>query len=352
MKKVLIIFFFLIFSSHLPAQILLDPYDIYYGRQPSARAEAMGRGMVANSSNEFASFYNPASSSFTHGINFNFSHSTKYYNDKNANFNYEGVSYDLKKGRGNIGLSRYYMGAGNELNGDNFNYTFYTINYSRHVIYGFYAGANLNIINSHIPGYESHRGYILPENVTAASVDIGAIKTFNLTGKSFRGLLHEINLGASVTNVSFTVLQSFFGRQNLPVLLRVGGAYNVRFYNFMPTDNEKGVPGFTYKLNLLVHLEMEKELRYDNHDIYKAGAEATIYEILSLRGGFYSNWYSGGYKYNYFTYGAGINIPINKLTHGDYPFGISIDYANMKQPATRDYGRFNILSMKLNWIPD
>lgn len=351
MKKILIAFFILIACSNLSAQFL-DTYDIYYGRQPSARAEAMGRGMVANPSNEFASFYNPASSSFTHGININFSHSAKYYNDKNANFNYEGVSYDLKKGRGNIGLSRYYMGAGLRRNGDNYSFTFYTFNYSRHVIDGFYAGANLNVINSHIPGHRSYPTNIDPENVMAASVDIGAIKAFNLTGKSFRGLLQGITLGASVTNLSFTVLQSYFRRQNLPVLLRVGGAYNARFYNFRPTDNERGAPDFTYKLNLLVHLEMEKELRNDNLDIFKAGAEATIYEILSLRGGVYSNWYSGGNKNTYFTYGAGINIPINKLTHDDYPFKISVDYANLQHPSSYDYGRFNVISMKLNWIPD
>lgn len=351
MKKVLIyikllLFSFLFQQSNLPAQGILTPYDIYYGRSPSAKAEAMGKGMVANPSNDFASFFNPASSSFSKGLDLSvsFSHSNR------RNYNYEGINYKFKNSGGILGINRYYIGMGlSEDRSNNVNYTFYTLNYSNEVADGLFAGANLNLINTYIPGHQSYPSNVIPENIMSASIDIGAIKTFDLSGKASPDKKQMITLGASITNLTFTIMQDyFFGRYNLPVLLRAGGAYNIDVLKSGSARNDL----FASMLNVLVHGEYEKELRHDDLDILKGGLEIKIYEILSLRGGIYGEWRAGGSWNNYFTYGAGLNIPINKLTHGDYPFKLVIDYVNLKHRPRTNLGNFSIVSIKLNWVPE
>lgn len=350
MKKVLIcitllVFSFLFLHADLSAQGILTPYDIYYGRSPSAKAESMGKGMVANPSNEFASFFNPASSSFLKGLDL----SASFSHNNRRNYNYEGINYKFKNGGGSLGISRYYIGMGlNEDRSDNVSYTFYALNYSNEVADDLFAGANLNLINSYIPGYQSYPSNVIPENIMSASIDIGAIKTFDLSEEKSPERKQMITLGASITNLTFTIMQDyFFGRYNLPVLLRTGGAYNIDILKSGSARNDL----FASMLNLLVHGEYEKELRYDDLDLLKGGLEIKIYEILSLRGGIYGEWGTGGYWNNYFTYGAGLNIPINKLTHGDYPFKLIIDYVNLKQSPRTNSSKFSVVSIKLNWIP-
>lgn len=350
MKKVLIytplfLFSFLLLQSDLSAQGWLTAYDIYYERSPSAKAESMGKGMVANPTNEFASFFNPASSSFSKGLDL----STSFSHNHRRNYNYEGINYKLKNGGGSLGISRYYIGMGlNEDRSENVSYTLYALNYSTEIVNDLFAGANVNLINTFIPGYQSYMSYIAPENIMSASIDIGAIKTFDLSEKTSPDRKQMITLGASITNLSFTVLHDyFFGRYSLPVLLRAGGAYNI---DVLKSDSHNDP--FASMLNLLVHGEYEKELRHDNLDVLKGGLEIKVYEILSLRGGIYGQWYAGGSWNNYFTYGAGLNIPINKLTHGNYPFKLVIDYVNLKQSPRTNSSKFSVVSIKLNWIPE
>lgn len=345
MKKIFICLFILLCFSNLYAQYYYNPYTIYYDRQPSARAEAMGRGQVANASNDFGAFYNPASTYFSKGLTANVSFSDKLYSNTDAKYNYQGVNYNLGYS-GSIGLSRYYMGVGDtEPDGDRFSYTLYTLNYSRPVVNNFFAGVNLNIISTHFPARGPYSRYVTPENILDASIDIGALKKFELSNK--RNESQTLTFGASITNVSFTMVQSeFIGRTNLPVLLRAGAGYNAKFFqnNIIPGGNA---------VSFIANGEYEMELRHNNLNIFKGGGELTLYDILSLRGGVYAELYRRNNWQTYFTYGAGLNLPINAFTHGDLPFKVGIDYVNLKHPTpySEYYDNFNVISMKINWIP-
>jgi len=80
--------------------------ELYVARQPSPRAEAMGRGLAADVQNDFGSFYNPALTSNEDGLKLNTSFSNKYYGNDSAFFNYFGASYKLRN-VGTFGLSKY-----------------------------------------------------------------------------------------------------------------------------------------------------------------------------------------------------------------------------------------------------
>ena len=78
MKRIIIILF--IFSSILTAQ----DYDesaswIFFGRQPSAKTESMGRIVALDYDNNFLTQSNPASLISSKGISLFYSQSSKYY---------------------------------------------------------------------------------------------------------------------------------------------------------------------------------------------------------------------------------------------------------------------------------
>jgi hypothetical protein len=347
MKKILILILLLFVFSDLSAQFL-DGYDIYYGRQPSAKAEAMGRGLVANPSDDFASFYNPASTSFSEKIDVNFSLSDKYFSIEDASFNYEGINLNLKNW-GNIGISRFYMGSKDIFNDyvdDDLSFTLYTLNYSRHIANNFFGGVNVNLINSHISQYMLHIGRIASENVMSASVDVGALKKIEFEKGPFENTSQMITLGAAIINVSnSTVHTRYYPYQNqIPIIGRIGGGYTFKILRNSFIDN-------TNALNLFVNLEYERELKRGRVNFYKLGGDATLFELLSLRGGvYYAHSYSKGDFY--YTGGLGINIPFSKLTDGKYPFKLSIDYIGLKQKRNSDgsYDISHIVSMKLSMV--
>ena len=87
--------------------------ELYIARQPSPRAEAMGRGHVADNQNDFGSFYNAALTSLSEGLTVNTSFSHNYFFTDSAFYNYIGASYNLK-GIGSFSLSRYHFNYGQE----------------------------------------------------------------------------------------------------------------------------------------------------------------------------------------------------------------------------------------------
>jgi hypothetical protein len=89
------------------------------------------------------------------------------------------------------------------------------------------------------------------------------------------------------------------------------------------------------------------------------GCEATVFEILALRiGYYYETWDDLGYENNYdakkdFTYGVGINVPFEKITKNNLPLNIKIDYTNLKQPGVNvnydNVDNFNNVGLSVNY---
>lgn len=355
MKKIFICIPLLLSFSVSFAQIIdnpLSPYYIYFGRQPSAKAEAMGRGLVTNPSNEFSSFYNPASSSLSEGLTVSFSTSSKYYLDTSANYNYKGLNYNIKD-IGTFGVSRYHIGTGYDMEiGDGFNYNLYTINYSRKITGDFYGGININFLNAHIPFLPVvGAGSSQDNDPVGVFADIGFLKIFKMKKPMPGNTSHEIILAASIVNITSSTIDIGY-KKDIPVIIKVGAGQN---FNFLQNTLIKN----SNLLKIFSQIEFEHELRGGNISIFKAGADATLYGIFSLRAGLHhlvKN--SSNPSQTHLTYGFGLNIPVNDLTNGKYPFKINIDYVDLKEAATSqdfiyyNYGNFNVVSMKLSWLPE
>lgn len=357
MKKIFICIPLLFFYSLSFSQSITEPSGIYLTLQPSAKAEAMGKGLVANQTYDFGTFYNPASTSLSEGLILNASISNKY-SGENAKFNYQGASYNFKKA-GSGAISRYYLGSGPDNNynidGDIFNFTLYTLNYSREVLNDFFVGVNLNLITSHTPEFNSFfYGISSAKNTSTGSFDLGILNRIVLKKPAAGNTSQAVMLGASFANVSGSSIKVFGSKRKLPRIFKAGASYDIKLFKNNLIKN-------TNAIGLFAHIEFEKEMEFDRADILKAGNEITLFDILSLRTGVYyidkSSSRSGDV---YFTYGAGLNLPVNNFTDGKLPFKLNIDYVNLKHLEKDsdfyiqdyyNYENFNVVSMKLSWLP-
>ncbi len=174
--------------------------ELYLYRQPSAKAEAMGRAMVANTNGDFGSYYNPALTSLSSGLILNASYSSPYYLADKSSFNYFGIGYTDKK-IGSFSLSRYHWTLGEKIiitnetgaeigesEGD-LTSSLYTLNYSREIIRDFYAGVNLGIANMNFP----ETGNEPSSSGNAFTLDLGLLKKFEILSPSNKNLLLIIN---------------------------------------------------------------------------------------------------------------------------------------------------------------
>lgn len=146
--KTVWLFFFVILSNNLYSQETYEN-NMYFGtlatlyvyHTPSAKAEAMGRGQVANNSGDYGAYYNPALTSLSSGVKFNYSY-TEVGRAKPSLHYYE-ASYSNKK-FGSIGLSAYHYSkdqqniyAFKDKYSGGYYDAIYNLNYSREVLKGF-----------------------------------------------------------------------------------------------------------------------------------------------------------------------------------------------------------------------
>ncbi|MHA2012084.1 MAG: hypothetical protein ACTSWG_06965 [Candidatus Helarchaeota archaeon] len=201
--------------------------ELYFGRQPSARTEAVGRCGVAIMGDVFSSFYNPAGFSFNNGLSLSGSYAEPYYLLQNANYNFIGINYDFKN-YGNIGLSRFRFNYGGiEYNGDTDSdfISMFILSYAFKPTKDFSLGFNIDLIQkkSFQRSFYAYR-VIYP-------VDVGLLKVFKFRGR--KGINQRILIGASLFNINCAKI-GFEGQKNaLPVIFRLGGSYKLSLYKKM-----------------------------------------------------------------------------------------------------------------------
>lgn len=347
--------------------------EFFLGRQASARAESMGRGMSAVTGDALSFYYNPAGTASTKGLNLFGSFAQPYYYLEDAKYNFFGASYSIEK-YGTAGLSRDYFDYGyengiiitdefgNYVRTDNFDpdITGYRLNYSIEAVKDLFVGANLNLLQLNL----SDETFTVGQEQGSGSsdvfyLDLGVIRTFSKDKKNFH---HKFNLGTSVTNVNFAEYSFVDGDQGdpIPVVFRIGGSYDLAVEN-------KSLSAKLMPYKLLVNIEYEDLLNSAYYGGFHTGLEFTLFEILSLRGGYYTRknaetvWDTTTNRLKFtefdvseFTYGLGLNIPIRQLTKSKTPLELKVDYVNLKQPAISDrkddWDNFNVLTFTLNWI--
>jgi hypothetical protein len=350
--------------------------EFFLGRQPSARAEAMGRGLSAVTGDPLSYYYNPAGIASLKGLNLSGSFASPYYFYEEGKYNFFSASYKIDR-YGTIGLSRDYFDYGfdnefvitdeygNVIGAETYDpaLTGYRLTLSSEVIKDLYVGANVNLLHSGgkpelTVGNETGGG-----NNDVFYFDLGAIKSFNIKSKK---LDHKFNIGSSLMNATFAEYSSVDADQGdpLPVIFRIGAAYNL-------SVDDKNISPKLNSYNFVVNLEYEDLLNSKYYSGFHGGVEFTFLEIISLRAGYltmenesYStvldtagnviSYQKVGFSANEFTYGFGLNIPIRQLTDSKTPLEIKFDYVNLKQPALNerkdDWENFQLYTIIVNWI--
>lgn len=333
-----------------------DYFELFFGRQPSARSEAMGRSFAAMTEDVNSYFYNPAGLATVDGLNLNVTYAKPFYLAFKGNYNFIGVSYKIKQ-FGVLALSRDYFGLGevdvvNEFGVFQHRIKPSLVNFrltlSREMLPNFYAGVNFNLFR------DKEYSAFLIENRTKSFfyADLGVLKIFNIKGS---GLNHKINIGSSIINLNYTSYEMDLGNEvhrfNLPVIFRIGAAYDLKI-NGSPV-----ISNFT-NYNFLLLTEYQNTLNAKRNYEIKSGFELSLFELLSLRMGYYyqkeSECDNCKNHLNEFTYGLGINIPIHKFLKTKFPLNIKFDYANLKQPSfvtdRNNRGNFQVYNLKINWL--
>lgn len=323
--------------------------NFFFGRQPSARAEAMGRTMVASRDNAFSSFYNPATLFLSRGLNAAYSHADPYYIARKANFTFMGISCHLEK-FGAVGVSRFRFSYGEDLyspigSGNPDYETFipvtemYTLSYSQEIMNNLLVGLNLNYYRDELSSRVKATGYPL---------DAGLLKIIPL--KNEDNNRQEMRFGLSLKNLLQSQITILDHPENLPSLLQAGLAYQARFHR------QDYLPGL-YSLGLLIQADYQDILNDRYRSGIHAGAEISLLEILSLRLGYYSikldpSPGNGKEKLTDFTYGFGVNLPFDAFVKSQFPLSLSLDITSLKQPSyiiDYEWPRFTVYSLNLQW---
>ncbi|MFQ5602749.1 MAG: PorV/PorQ family protein [bacterium] len=330
---------------------------IFFGRQPSAKAEAMGRSLVATSADAFSAFYNPASTSLKPGWLISASYAGPYYLADKADYTFIGATYHF----GNLGvlglqLFRFSFGEPlfvtdiNDPNAQSEKMTpttsLYSLNYSRETIKDFYVGINFNLVRDK-----------LVDTANSYLIDVGLLKIFRFHQR--HSSVKSVSLGASLFNVSNSKMVSDFGPDRkiteiLPRTLHVGAA--CQFFWGRSQLNSVELQTF----GLLLHVAYQDLLNSKYLNGFQTGAELSFLQLLFVRLGYYRTdqddfGFSDTNKNHLsdFTYGFGIALPVSKLTKKNIPLNVQFDMTSLKQPSfIKNYDKwanFSVFNLSINW---
>ncbi len=335
-----IIIFLLFVALHADYR---DAYkELFFGRQPSSRAEAMGRGYVTINGDMDAYFYNPAGIANINFMDLKFTTSSPYYFIDKGKLYQFGVGYSLREyltiglniNHMTYGETYYSMNEFGEITGEFSPYlSNYTLTLATELTDEFLFGWNINYFNENY----------VDDPHGALFFDAGSIYKHKITLPNSSE--SELAIGASVRNFSFSKVKYDSGKEELPVISRFGISYS-----FMPEINNNTI-------EVLCQAEYQYLFNYDYRDGLHLGLETKFIELLSLRCGYYyeniddHDHDDNEDQLSQFTYGLGIDIPVYKFTN--YPIRLQIDFTSLPQVSYSniwtDWDNFNSFTVKLSW---
>lgn len=336
-----------IFPLLLSAQYESDLEHFFFGRLPSARAEAMGRSYVNAESDLAGIYFNPATSSSINGHQFSSSVASPYYATDESTFLFAAANYQVSRYlKAGLAMNRWQHNNWKELAlaKRDFTLSSYSFNLSSEPLKDFHLGVNASYFVL---------DYGLGTAGEGVSFDFGLTKKFELHNTKQQG--HSLQAGASISNftnlkVEGEVMSNEFNIE-LPVTARGGISYSYRL-------SENFLIRKLNTLECLVQTEYQHVLNSDYYTTYKAGAEIKLLEILALRAGYYLqeiNDYdisSNHSEASDFTYGFGVEVPLHKLS--SFPLRFQLDYTSLPQRPRNDYSPdfrdFHSLSCRLTWM--
>jgi hypothetical protein len=337
-------------------------------RQPSARAEAMGRAYTSIDGDLSTVFFNPAGVANIKGLEINGSLSDPNYPYlPKARYYYTSIGYKFNK-YFVIGLTRNRFTFGEKiaietsLNNNlpensaismyKITYTTYTLTLSSQPVKNLFIGLNTNCHTEHNVANVKPLLYF----------DFGLIKKFQLIQNKTNE--QSLNIGASITNLNSSKItyeyNGSISSEYLPVINRYGANYQL-------TLNKPILNDSLHFLRFLLQGEYQMLLNYKYTRGFHAGTEIMFLDLFCFRAGYYNenkdtrNYYPGEIKsrIDIFTYGFGFQIPFYKLTK--LPLNVNIDYTSLPKasfsytdpfsyndPYYKD--KFTTINIRINWM--
>ncbi len=334
---------------------------LYYGRVPGARVEAMGRAGMAASRAAFAHFYNPAATSFTKGFNIGIQKSGPFFIYRDAEYEYTGLSLN-KSPLGAVGFSRWYFESGPGGVEGEWKASVYTISYSFKWFWDIFFGFSLNNLSQEINTLPIYSSSIWPEDLpqplerTGFYINTGLTKIIRSRDPEAQNW--DLRLSAFFRNPGRSELAgsdfNYWQDIEIPSVIRVGAAFRA-LPLYTPDDPNEN-------LGILAGTEYYYSANYDNRNGMNHGLEISLYRLLSLRCGYFyektveSSSFGKTSSFSAFTYGFGVDIPLDRIPGRNIPLKISLDYARLKEPAADSAidggwaGHFSVLEINVQFF--
>ena len=330
MKMIIFLLVVFLSNSTFPQTYTDFAGEIFFGRLPSAKSEAMGRILTLNFDPYFVLQSNPANLINTTGISVFYAISSPLYGYSDATYNYAGVSYHhpavgafaFNFLRFNYGVSLNITGEGGPQVIGTYepSIDLYTLTYSIEIKDWFAFGINANLFVA------NHN-----ESYTSSFFELGLSRKFILVQNS--EFKDDIIIGTQLKNIfnqSFTAIDEAQS-DAFPSIFRIGVSNSIEY-----TDNE--LYDKSYLIGLLLGLEYQDVLNSGIRTAYKAGTEFSILDIIFLRGGYYHETkidygFNSKDKLEEFTYGFGLKLDFDRHFTSKFPLVLQFDFVSLKQPS-------------------
>ena len=322
--------------------------EFFFGRQPNARAEAMGKSYASIDGDLGSIYFNPAGIATIKTIEINTSYTPPGYYLTKGYYTFYGLNYKVHKYL-QIALSQFQFNLG-KTQVANANTTPYTerktFTISSEPIKNLLVGLNTNYFIWQ-PGID--------KTSKAIFFDFGVIKKISIHSK--KRSQQMLSFGASISNVNYATTKATFNNitetYRLPVITRYGANYVSEFGKVHFIDSVSLV-------KILIQSEYQVLLNSIYRSGIKFGAEMMLINILSLRAGWYKEKVSdygfpNANKDNIaaFTCGAGLYIPLHSFTK--LPIDIQFDFTSLPQVSyskdNTDLANFNTYGLRLMYTP-
>lgn len=350
MKRIvvfLIVFPIVFLSSLTFAQTYNDfAREIFFGRLPRAKTEAMGRILVLNFDPYFVSQSNPANLVFSNGISLFYSQSSPFYGYTEASYNYAGISY-VHPLYGGIAFNFLSFNSGSEVFGLPFQNPIiekkylYTLTYSYKIQEWFAIGINANLFVA---------DFGIDKTFSSSFFELGFTREFTAVHNST--VRDKITVGTQLKNIfsqSFSAIDEAQA-DAFPKIFRIGLSNSIEY-----TDN--GIYDKSYLIGFLLGLEYQDLFNSNKRTAYKAGAELSVIDLILLRGGYYhETTFSSIEELNEFTYGFGLKLDFDRHFTSKFPLVLLFDFVSLKQPSYTvdfyDWDNFTTFTLIANYRLD
>ncbi|MDP4176176.1 MAG: PorV/PorQ family protein [Bacteroidota bacterium] len=322
-------------------------------RTPSPKAEAMGSALASIIDNVATQYYNPAALADVNGLNFAYSYSSPYYTLKNAGFNYWGLSCNINQ-RHSVALSTYsfstglqylYPSSSRNTKQDNLATGVYTLSYSLKVTESFFLGTNFNYFYDEVPNGPADKA-----RVKTYPIDLGVLKHIPLYENNNHR--QSLSIGSSIRNLNNSHVELSGEKQWLPSILRFAISYEYTIFKNTASELDP--------LSVTAIAEYQDVLNSGFYTSIKLGGEVRLYDLISLRGGYFresldnTSSLNGLDKVSRFTYGFGLYLPLQKIIDKHLPFELIFSYTSLNQASfVRDFdnwGKYSLAGICIKYI--